>query len=403
MQEKYDVIVVGASIAGLTLSLLLTRQGHRVALLDRDKGVRPMVRPEILQPRFLDIFNELGLLSDVLQRPHQRCEIFNFRKITGPRLCRVDYGILNHPFPYTIITLPHVPQEVLRKRLEGCIHPMTRVVDTVRTDHRVSGVVVEREGKKNEYTAAVVVGADGRDSRIRALLEMPYQLYWYKDGYLSFTLRRIKTASSEVNYYMGRHQILGLFPISGETLCGLYLVSGGFMKNLRDQDVGAFKSALAAIDPGLPIAEITSWDQVSTAPCARVRVDHWVTDGACLVGDAAHAIHPHVAQGSTQALEDARVLANVIQDAFKKGDFSKKSLLPYEAARKGPVTRLQRLADEYVWLWDTGNPILAYLRDRAFTHVGQDKHLLYKTIANEAGLQAEPLTLWERVQAVVGI
>ena len=73
-----------------------------------------------------------------------------------------------------------------------------------------------------------------------------------------------------------------------------------------------------------------------------------------------------------------------------------------EKARVIPVAKLQKLADEYVWLWNAGNPILCHLRDRIFSNMDKNRHLMYKTIANEAGLQSEPLTVYERLKAIVG-
>ncbi|MDC4226010.1 MAG: FAD-dependent monooxygenase [Candidatus Manganitrophus sp.] len=58
-------------------------------------------------------------------------------------------------------------------------------------------------------------------------------------------------------------------------------------------------------------------------PCFRVQeCRRWVTEGAALIGDAAHAMNPHVAQGRNTAMEDGLVLAEVLEECFRKGDFS---------------------------------------------------------------------------------
>lgn len=62
-------------------------------------------------------------------------------------------------------------------------------------------------------------------------------------------------------------------------------------------------------------------------PCFRVRCRRWVTDGAALIGDAAHAMNPHVAQGRNTAMEDGIVLAEVLEECFRKGDFRRKRSL----------------------------------------------------------------------------
>ena len=133
----------------------------------------------------------------------------------------------------------------------------------------------------------------------------------------------------------------------------------------------------------------------------RVRTAKWVVDGAALLGDAAHACHPHVAQGTFQAMADGKVLAEVLDTScFGRGDFSARALSPYEETRRPVIERVQRVADEYVWLWETGNPLVAWLRDRIFRNIGDRPHLLQRVAATEAGIDSSPLTFVERLQAL---
>jgi all-trans-retinol 13,14-reductase len=43
--DKYDAIVVGSGISGLTISLILAKEGKKVALLERDQDIAPLIRP----------------------------------------------------------------------------------------------------------------------------------------------------------------------------------------------------------------------------------------------------------------------------------------------------------------------------------------------------------------------
>jgi len=132
----------------------------------------------------------------------------------------------------------------------------------------------------------------------------------------------------------------------------------------------------------------------------KVRAASWVADGAALMGDAVHAGHPHVAQGTFQAMEDAKVLSDVFTQCFGRGDFSAGALAPYEEVRRPVVTRLQWVADEYAWLWETKNLVLTRLRDRIFQNVGSRPDLLQKVAATEAGIDIRPFTILERLQAL---
>jgi hypothetical protein len=51
---------------------------------------------------------------------------------------------------------------------------------------------------------------------------------------------------------------------------------------------------------------------------------------------------------------------------------------------------LQRLADEQVLFWNTGNPLLAFLRDRSFRTLDRNARLRYRVLSTTAGLRSRP-------------
>jgi cation diffusion facilitator CzcD-associated flavoprotein CzcO len=59
-----DVLVVGAGPVGLTLALDLTRRGVRVRLVDRAPGTFPGSRAKGIQPRTLEVFDDLGVADE---------------------------------------------------------------------------------------------------------------------------------------------------------------------------------------------------------------------------------------------------------------------------------------------------------------------------------------------------
>jgi len=75
-------------------------------------------------------------------------------------------------------------------------------------------------------------------------------------------------------------------------------------------------------------------------------------------------------------------------------------LSAFERARRPQVNMLQRLADEQVIFWNTGNPLLGYLRDRVFRTFDRNRRLRYQVLTTTAGLRATaPFGLMDRVIA----
>ena len=61
MEEEFDVIVIGAGIAGASMAATLGKQGRKVALLERDLSEPDKIIGELLQPGGIKRLKKLGL------------------------------------------------------------------------------------------------------------------------------------------------------------------------------------------------------------------------------------------------------------------------------------------------------------------------------------------------------
>jgi 2-polyprenyl-6-methoxyphenol hydroxylase-like FAD-dependent oxidoreductase len=408
MKKSVDVIIVGAGMGGLVLAEFLSRKGYRTAVLERQPQFTAIRRGELIQPNGLKIFDQLGLLEEIKTAGSRTNHLFHFYRIDGPRLCTIDYRMLPPPYQYALVTLPEILMGVLFKKISDRkdlqIHWGTEFRAFLREGSRVVGVQVSQGENDLRLLAPVVIGADGIYSRVREEMGIRYSLKAYQHGYLTLFLKRPAGFGQEGHYYVGRQEILGLFPVSDTRLYLFYLIPDHLQAGLRSQprELDGLKNAISAIDPGVKeaLTEVTAWEQVGYMPCRRVKASCWVGDGVALMGDAAHAMNPHASQGRNQALEDAMVLAEVIGDCFKRGDFSKNSLYAYESTRRKTVERLQRLADEEVFFWNAGDPIRTWLRDRAFRVLDHNARLRYKMLAQVAGVEERPYSHLDYLKAV---
>lgn len=404
--QDCDVLIVGAGIGGLTLGLLLGVRGRRVTIVDQREEIRSLQKPELLQPAGLQVLHTVGALETLQAQEVARCEVFDFFSVQGSSLCRVDYRTLAHPFPYALIAFPHITQSILLEKLST--YPTIQVrwgcslSALVRPFGGPTQAILLENGNLNSLSASVVIGADGKNSRVREITGIHTKQADYRDAFVTLVVQRPSSFGAAVRYYLGRRQILGMFPVSDDRLCLLFMVPAVGFDAVKTRGLSELKAEMAAVGDGVAsmFSEISDWSQVSYMACRTVQVSSWVQDGVALIGDAAHACHPHVAQGTTQAMLDALALESVLAQCFDSGNFSAARLSAYEESRRPPVEALQRIAHEYAWLWNTGNPLLAWLRDRAFRGVGRRPHLLSKVAETEAGLRTSPLTLSERFQAL---
>ncbi len=393
VRESADVVIAGAGIGGLSLGLFLAEKGHRIIILERGEELVPVQKPEVLQPEALEILERLGALDGLLAMGPARCECYHFYQPGGRPLVNVRCCPPAWRPVHGLITLPHWTRQALLGRLQA--YPRARLfwgadlTDLTRAGGAVTGVRARVKGRDWSFSAPVVVGADGAASRVRAALKVAGEVHRYPDAFVSVLVDRSAGIGSDVHYYVGRRSFLGVFPISSDALCLLLSVDAEQAHPFTSLLGPSLAERVAAMAPAVAEAVRTSadWEHATLLPCVCACVARWVADGAALMGDSAHACHPYMGLGSALAMEDARVLAQVLEGCFQRGDFSAEALTAYEAARRPVVERLQRLAEQRVMLWNTANPFLAWARSGMFRAVARHPRLLSKEfIANAVGV-----------------
>jgi len=173
-------------------------------------------------------------------------------------------------------------------------------------------------GEKSSYD--LVVGADGIRSKVRQLtFGKEFEPRFTGHGVWRYTTRR----PPELNFqsmYMGVGVKAGLVPLTENTMY-LLLVSNEPANPWFDTDqlgpllaerMKPFKGVLAGLRQ-----EVAAATGIVYVPIEEVILPlPWHKGRVALIGDAAHASSPHIAQGAAMAVEDAVVLAELLsQDA----------------------------------------------------------------------------------------
>ncbi len=405
MDISTEALIVGAGGGGAVLGIALSRKGIPNLILEQASGPPQGLRGEILQPNGQALLQNLGLLDALPPSASKPVRFFHFRQSGGLRLCTIDYDMLPAPFNRALVMFPNVVHHTILECLQhenpDGIKFNATFKSFLREDNRIAGVHAELNGEPVRIRARVVVGADGPFSQVREAMGIAASVHRYKEGYLVAVLDSPQEFD-EGQYYVGQKTIFSLFPAPDAKVYALYMVSSDSLGQLKSQGVAALREQWKAITPevGPLFNSFVDWTQTAYMGTGRVRAKTWVIDRAVVIGDAAHGMNPHASQGRMQAMVDAMTLADILEDCHRKQDWSVESLKPFEVARRPQVTMLQRLADEEVFFWNTGNPILTRLRDRVFSKIDSNRRLQYQVLSATAGLRATAPFGWlDRFQA----
>ncbi len=170
----YDIVIVGGGLAGSVLGGCMARAGSRVLIIEKESAFRDRVRGEVLLPWGSVEAQALGiydLLLDGCARAVQR-EIFSFGgEMSEPR----DYAASTPKGTCALSFFhPEMQEQLLAAAARaGADVRRGAILKEVRPAADEKGrpeVDIETETGGETVSARILVGADGRESRVAVLL-----------------------------------------------------------------------------------------------------------------------------------------------------------------------------------------------------------------------------------------
>ncbi|MDB5310032.1 MAG: Oxidoreductase [Gemmataceae bacterium] len=314
MARPYRVGVVGAGVGGAASAYLLARDGHQVTLLERAEFLGPVGAGVLLQCSGQDVLRRLGILEKVTARAAP-IEALYARHVSGGDLIRTRYadlepgcraygihrGVLFGALMDLVRTLP------VDVRL-GC--------DVTGREVTVDGVSLTDKAGRRHGPFDFVIAADGSRSRMRGVCGLRAVVTEYTHGTLWVTAPCHAVRDHLLQVVRGNRKLFGLLPLGGG-LCSMYW---GFpvaeFPQLAARGLGALKAEILAFSP--EAAEVLDFlrdfDQLILTGYRHVHLRRWSDDRTAFIGDAAHAMSPHLGQGINLALVDAWRLAACLRE-----------------------------------------------------------------------------------------
>jgi len=400
--EDYDVVIVGAGIGGLALGCALASNGRKVCVLEARPQVIPSKRGLTLQPNGLETLQKLGLVDQVV-RIGAKTTRLTWYEIGGGPLATFDYSILDHPHNYLLTVVPSELELVLREAFSsrgGMIYDSTFFRETLRTRFG-QAIKAERNGSPVEFSAKIIIGADGENSRVRQALGIPAHVRKYPDDFLFMLAGPVASFQIEARQYVARGKMAGFFPTRASTYIFYYL-PGRRLQQFKSQKLESFLNELANIEPEVSdfLGSLRSWEDITHVSARRIDVNSWVADGAALLGDAVHALDPSWAQGANMALQDAAALSSTIERCFALDDFSANVLKNYERMRRKQAEFVQREAERTAQLTATENSFYYWLGKRVLKRAGRNTELMRIALQASCGL-TDHFSLQERIRFLI--
>jgi salicylate hydroxylase len=348
------VIVAGAGIGGLTAALALAARQFRVVVLEQAPRLQEAGAGLQLSPNAMRILVQLGL-AEALRGKALAPEAICLRVARSGRvLARIPLGSAieqRYGAPYCVAHRADLQAALLAAARD---HPDIEIQLNRRVEDfavHAHGVTVQtRTGPTvSDERGAALIAADGVWSALRALLgdkrppEFADRSAWRATIPAADAPPDLR--KPVINLWLGHNAHLVHYPLRGGTLINIVAI---MRERWHSQDwnaLGEREDILARFRP---------WHWASAARTLMAVPQQWLkwalhecpgwrrAEGpVTLLGDAAHAMLPFLAQGAAMAIEDAATLAEAMAS---RRDKPAEAFRIYEAIRRPRATRVQREA-----------------------------------------------------------
>jgi salicylate hydroxylase len=349
MAEPAPILIAGGGIGGLALALALAKAGRASTVLEQRDSFDAAGAGIQLGPNGVRVLQRLGLAEALRPAVGVPDALAVHDGRTGRTLAVLPLGrwiAARHGAPYWVAhrgDLHAVLASAAAAEPRVTLHPGFALASVAQH----GGDVRAKSAAGTEATGAALVGADGLWSSTRRAIHPEHV-----PQFVGTTATRAvipvasagRLASPVVGLWLGPGVNVAHYPVRGGSEIAVVVIATEAWQG-KEWDVEADGAALLARLVGFhasladPLAMAPAWRK--WALYRLPALPYWSAGRVTLIGDAAHPMLPHLAQGGVLALEDAVVLADTL--AAHPGNETQ-AFAAFEGKRRRRAARVQAMS-----------------------------------------------------------
>jgi 2-octaprenyl-6-methoxyphenol hydroxylase len=399
--QRYDVVVSGASFAGLALARALTQalgDGLRIAVVDRavrEPGERPDARAFALSAASKHMLDVLGIWESLASeaQPVSEIDITDSSLDAGirPIVLSYDNRLADHQAGAADATEPAtfiVPASALERSLLQSVTAIPSI--TLIAPAEVTGIAWSDAGitvslrDREPLVASLLVGAEGRRSATREAAGIETLGWKYDQTAIVTTIAHAKPHNGHAIQHFLPGGPFAILPLTGDRSCITWSENAAEAQRILALDDAGF---LAEIEQrvGGRLGSLTIAGPRQSWPLEMHLAKSYVAPRFAVIGDAAHGVHPIAGQGVNLAFRDVAALTEVLAESRRigldLGDWD--TLKRYERWRRFDSAVSAATFDALNRLFSNDNAVLRAARDFGLGVVDRTP-LLKKLFVTEA-------------------
>jgi salicylate hydroxylase len=348
--HRIPFLVIGGGIGGLATALALSRKGYPVHLIERAPEFGEIGAGIQIAPNGSRMLDDLGVLGKIRAYAVYPQRLILVDALSGELLTALDFGEkFQHAYTYPYLVMHR--SDLLTILLNACRQSDVITLETNReviaVDDLGDGALVTcADG--STYECDALIGADGLRSVVRKRVlddgePVCVEFVAYR-GAIPMEEVIESAGMDTIRYWIGPDLHLIQYPLRRGELYNQVAVFKSNRYRADSDDWGTedeLEEHFARTDESVRKALARVKRDRRWPLYDRPAIANWTCHHITLLGDSAHPMLQHIAQGACQALEDAVCLADML--ASYQGDVSK-AFLAYQTVRIPRTARVQRTA-----------------------------------------------------------
>lgn len=385
--NEFDIVIAGAGMVGASLACLLAESSLRIALIDRNplilgtetasakpNGEKFDPRVSAISPASQQLFRQIGIWEDIVAERVCNYAAMEVWDAEGTGSIEFSASEIGQPELGSIIENSIVLAALHRRVAQhGSVFPITPfAIESLDYIERADGRIVKLNATDGQsIRAALVVAADGANSRLRELCKFESKEWDYNQHALVTTVRTQFPHGNTARQRFMESGPLAFLPLhaaesdADQKFCSIvWSMLPEQAERAMSLGEDEFNSELgAALEFKLGTIEWS--DKRHVFPLRQRHALDYVKEGIVLVGDAAHTIHPLAGQGVNLGLLDAKALAEELLHGVEAGRAVADTtvLLRYQRRRKGNNLSMMWLMEGFKRLFAQQDLGIRWLRN----------------------------------------
>jgi ubiquinone biosynthesis UbiH/UbiF/VisC/COQ6 family hydroxylase len=367
LQSDFDVVVVGAGVAGLASALGLSQLGLRVALIGpparqfTPSATAPFdARIYALAPATVALLERLKVWPQIDSRRLQAVTRMRVFGDAGDELGFDAYGA-------NVERLATIGEEgeLLRVLALGvAMAPgITRLPSGLRALQVQPRAAQIELDDGTQLQARLVVGADGAQSTVRSSAGITFEAVAYPHTAVVANFACTHRHDGVAWQWFGDDGVVALLPLPGNATSLVWSAPHALAGQLQALDPETLAARVTARSRG-QLGTLSALGPAYSYPLRRLTVDRLALPRVALVGDAAHVVHPLAGQGLNLGLQDVSTLLDVMGARENWRDASDLVLLRRYARRRAePIGLIRFATDSLARLFAIDDPLARRVRN----------------------------------------